>query len=318
MITFLNLKNSLKEREIPAFCIYGNDRWLKLKAVAVIRDAYGIEDDGFGVEKLDAPTYQRIENACCTGNLFGGKKLVLCENFVFPQGRQGAETADALSRLAESADSAFCLAFISETAAGFDKIGAFQTVCCDRLDASSVVKWIIAYGRKQGTEIDAFCAGKICDYCLQDMSRVEKETQKLIDFGEVTERSVEALVHKDTEFAVYDLSKVIANRDAGAAVELYKGLVASGEEPRGLFGLLYNFYRRAYYAKTTELSSDRIADLLSVKTFAIDRAKEVAARYKPMQLKRILDCFDDADKKLKAYADEDEVMTSLIFRLVTA
>lgn len=318
MITFLNLKNSLKEREIPAFCIYGNDRWLKLKAVATICSAYGIQDDGFGVEKLDAPTYQRIENACCVGNLFGGKKMVLCENFAFPQGKQCAEMVAALSRLTENADGSFCLVFVAETGANFDKISAMERVCCDKLDANSVAKWIVAYGKRQGVEIDALCARKIGDYCLQDMSRVERETQKLIDYGEVSVQSVEALVHKDTEYVVFDLSKTIANRDANAAIELYKGLIASGEEVRGLLGLLYNFYRRAYYAKTSDLSSERIAELLSVKTFAINRAREIAARYKPMQLKRILDCFDVADTKLKAYLDEDEVMTTLIFQLVSA
>ncbi len=317
MITFLNLKNSLKEREIAAFCLYGNDRWLKLKAVATICNAYGIQDDGFGVEKLDSPTYQRIESACCVGNLFGGKKMVLCENFVFPQGKQCAETIAALSRLTESADGSFCLVFLAETAANFDKT-TMEMVCCDRLDANSVAKWIVAYGKRQGVEIDLPCARKIGDYCLQDMSRVETETQKLIDYGEVSAQSVEALVHKDTEYVVFDLSKTIANRNANAAIELYKGLIASGEEARGLFGLLYNFYRRAYYAKTSNLSSERIAELLSVKVAAIDRAREIAARYKSMQLKRILDCFDVADTKLKAFLDENEVMITLIFQLVSA
>ncbi len=315
MTTFINLKNTL-QNEIPAFCIYGNDRWLKLKAVANICQAYRVEQD-FGMDRLDSPSYKMIEEACCTPLLFGGKKLVLVENFVFPQGKQGADIAASLSKLVESCDGTFCLVFVAESAVGFDKVKNLEPVCCDKLDSFTIVKWIIAFAKKQGVQVDQNCARKISDYCLQDMSRVETETQKLIDYGEVTVESVEALVHKDTEYVVFNLSKTISNKNANAAIELYKGLIASGEEARGLFGLLYNFYRRAYYVKTTDANTERLAQLLGVKPFAVDRAKEIAAKYKAMQLKRILDCFDKADVLLKAFLDENEVMITLILQIVS-
>lgn len=323
MIPFLQLKNSLTGNE-TSFCIYGNDRWVKLKAVQTVMDALGIDDDGFGVERLDAPSLAHLREACGTGSLFGGKKMVLCDNFVFPSGKQCAEAVAELSRLALALNEhdpngvlgGVCLVFLAETSANFDKT-TIQTVCCNKLDATSVAKWIVAYGKRHGAEIDPACARKIGECCLWDMSRVETETQKLIDYGEISLRSVDLLVHRDAEYAVFDLSKHIADRDAQAAVELYRGLTASGEEARGLFGLLYNFYRRAYYAKTSDLSTERIAELLSVKPFAAERAAQIASRYKAMQLKRILDCFDSADKKLRAFLDEDEVMIALIFQIVT-
>lgn len=315
MTTFINLKNTLT-REIPAFCVYGNDRWLKLKAVANICAAYNVQQD-FGVDRLDSPTYKQIAESCCTPTLFGEKKLVLCENFVFPQGRQSAETCESLTKLIGSCDGSFCLVFVADSLVGFDKIKNLEAVCCDKLDIGTIVKWIVAFAKKQGVSVDATCARKIADYCLQDMSRVETETQKLIDYGEVTVEAVDALVHKDTEYVVFNLSKTICDKNANAAIQLYKGLIASGEEARGLFGLLYNFYRRAYYAKTSDAPTESLAQLLGVKPFAVERAKEIATRYKPMQLKRILDCFDKADVLLKAFLDENEVMTTLILQIVS-
>lgn len=315
MITFLNLKSSLKEI-IPAFCLFGNDRWVKLKAVADIMKAYSISNDGFGVEKLDEPDYRQIEQSCLTGNLFGTKKAVICENFVFPHGKQMSETVEKLSRLIQSDDGSFCLIFLADTNSGFDKVAEITSVCCDKLDSSDIVRWIVAYGKRQGVIVDSTVARKICDYCLQDMSRIERETQKLVDYGEVSEQSVDLLVHRDTEFAVFNLSKTITAKNAGAAEELYRGLIASGEDPRGIFALLYNFYRRAYYVKTSDLSNEKLAELLNVKPFAVARAADIAAKYKAMQLKRILDLFDSADKKIKNFLDEDEVMTTLIMEII--
>lgn len=315
MISFLNLKNNLKVNQYAALCLAGKDRWVRHKALAAIMQTYNIPDDGYCVDSLEDATLKDVEMACCTPAMFCEKKLVSVEDFHFPQGKLFSDAADRLSRLISQCDGSFCLVFLSDEAQGFDKIAGLEIVDCDRLDSGSVTKWIIAYGKKQGVEISPICASKIGEYCLQDMARVENETKKLLDYGEVSVESVESLVHKDTEYAVFNLSKTISAKNTQAALEMYKGLISSGEEARGLFGLLYNTYRRAYYAKVSDLPTDKLAELLSVKPYAAEKAKELAAKYKPMQLKRILDYFSDADEKLKAFLDENDVMTALIMQI---
>lgn len=317
MITFLNLKNSLKGGNLSAFCLVGNDRWLKRKSLATIREFYGIEDDGFGVDKLDSPTYKQVETACCTPSMFATQKLVVVENFQISVGKQQTETVQKLEKLISECDGSFRLVFFADQGDFFSKINGLALVDCNKLDGMNVAKWVVAYCKKQGVEVSTACAAKIAEYCLFDMSRVSTETQKLLDYGEITPQTVELLVHKDTEFVVFNLSKTICAKNAQAALELYNGLIASGEEARGLFGLLYNTFRRAYYVKTTE-PTENLAELLGVKPYAVQRTKEIAANYKPMQLKRILNCFEDADCKLKSFVDETEVMTTLILQLVAA
>ena len=317
MITFLNLKENLKTNKFRAFCLYGADRWIVRRSVEYICEAYDVVDDGFGVDYLNNASYQDIQLACLTPSMFSAKKLVVVENFQIPFGKAGADFVANLTELIRLCDGTFCLVLESEHAQGLDKIEGLTLVNCDKLDGASVVKWIVAYGKRQEVEISTVCARKISDYCLQDMSRVASETQKLLDYGEVTTESVELLVHKDTEYVLFDLSTHIANKNAAAAIELYKGLIASGEDARALFALLYNYYRRVYYAKTSDASNDELATLLSVKPYAVQRAKEIAERYKPMQLKRILNLFEAADVKLKAFLDETEVMTTLIMQIVS-
>lgn len=317
VISFLQLREKLNN-SFTALALLGNDSWIKQKTLATVKQVYEVEDDGFSVDNLDAPTVDEIQYSCLTPSLVGGKKLVVVTNFSFPQGKQQQEWKKKLGTLFRQTDADYCVVFVSDNAKLMDGVECVETVDCNRLDTNNVVKWVVAFAKRQGLLCDVAAAKKLAEYCLCDMSRVATETQKLVDYGTLDEQSVELLVHKDVEYAVYDLSKLISQKNVTKALSSYKGLLAQGEENRALFGLLYNFYRRVYYVKTsTELSQDQIAEGLGVKRGAISFAKEVAAKYKPMQLKRALSAFVQADAKLKAFEDEDEVMTALVFKLCT-
>ena len=316
MIKFLELREKLKTVEYTALCLYGNDNFLRRKSIENVCEAYGVTDDGFGVDRLENPTTESIRYACLTPSMFCSKKLVVCEGFVFPEGSvKLAETKRQLSEIVEQGDGSFCLLFVADADKHFADCG-IETVNCNRLDKGSVVKWIVAYARRQGVTFDALCADRLATYCLLDMSRVAVETQKLIDYGDVSIEAIDMLVHKDAEYAVYDLSGAIADKNANRAMEIYRGLVARGEDPRALFALIYNFYRRVYYVKTSAFSDEETAAYLGVKAGAVNFAKETAERYKPMQLKRALDCLALADERLKSFVDEGEVMNILIMQLI--
>ncbi len=334
MIGFLEMRNTLSANEYPALCLFGNDGWVKNRALVNVCEAYGVEDDGFGIDRLDSPTLEDIALACFTPSMFGSKKLVLCQQPFFPEKKEDAygdkaksdkkrvsdkttELRQGLADILSKADGSFCLVFFADSDKNFVGINGLETVNCNRLDKSSVIKWIVAFCRKQGVAIDTFCADKIASYCLCDMSRVCVETQKLIDYGTINAEAIEMLVHKDAEYAIFDLSGAIANKNAAKAMEIYRGLVARGEESRALFALIYNFYRRVYYVKTSSFSTEEIAGYIGVKPASIGFARDTADRYKPMQLKRALDYLAQADARLKTFADENETMNLLIMQLIS-
>ncbi len=315
MIKFLEMREKLKNNAYPVLCVYGNDNWLRRKAIANICESLNVVDDGYNVDYLDNPVIADIKMACMTPALFCDKKIIVCENFVFPDGNKAQNVKQEIADIVKYYDGSFCLVFVADTEKNFD-IAGVETINCNHLDKDNVSRWIVSFCKRQQVSVDSLCAGKLAIYCLCDMSRVAVETQKLIDYGEFTLESIEQLVHKDAEYIVYDLSQVIAAKNGAKAIETYRGLVASGEEPRALFALLYNFYRRAYYVKTSDFPTTELAEYLGVRAGAVSFAKDTAAKYKPMQLKRALDCFKDADVKLKAFVDDNEVMTTLILKLI--
>ncbi len=332
MIKFLELKRSLAARRYNALCLYGNDEWVKRRALSNVCEAYGVQDDGFGVDWLEQPTAESLSLACMTPSMFCPIKLVVCQGPFFPEAKETpsggradnkkiaektAELRKSLCNLLDNADGSFCVVFLADSDKNFLNINGLETVNCNRLDKTDVVRWIVSYAKRQGVAVDNLCAQLIADYCLLDMSRISVETQKLIDFGEVTPQSVEQLVHKDAEFAVYDLSEAIAAKNARRATEIYRGLVSRGEEPRALFALIYNFYRRVYYVKTSAFSNDELARYLGVKPASVGYAKETASRYKAIQLSCALQYLAAADARIKAFADENEVMNLLIMQLIS-
>lgn len=313
MLKFLDLQNTIKKGDFAAFCIFGNDPWVRRKALSRICQWANVTDD-MGVDYLDNPSADDIAFACLTPSMFCSKKVVVCQNIANLDGKNNA-IKQKIAKIIQQYDGSFCL--VVETDSKPVEIDGMHAVDCNRLSASSISSWIIAYAKRQGVAVDGKCADLISAYCLCDMARVEMEIQKLIDYGEVTPQSIEQLVHKDAEYVVFDLSKVIANKNATRALELYRGLIASGEKHFALFGLLYNFYRRVYYAKISQCSVEEMASQLGVKVGAVGFAREFAQKYKPMQLKRALDYFAVADNKLKLFVDDDEVMTTLILQLVS-
>ena len=146
MIKFLELREKLKSHVYNALCVYGNDGWLKKRAVENVCAAYGIVDDGFGVDRLESPTLEDVTLACLTPSMFCEKRLIVCEDFVLPDGAaKFNEAKGKLAELMKQADGSFCLLILTETDKGFKEIDGIETVDCNHLDRASVIMWIESY-----------------------------------------------------------------------------------------------------------------------------------------------------------------------------
>ena len=319
MIKFLQFNSQLKTQTYPALCLFGNDEWVKHRALEYVFASCGVTQDDFAVDTLDAPSVDDIQTSCLTQSIFGDKRIVVCENFAFGKGNTETnkvkEAKAQLSKLIESCDGSFCLVFVTNEQNIFSGVRGLEFVDCNRLDSRSVEKWIVSYCKKAGVNIDPACTSKIATYCLNDMARVATETQKLLDYGEITLATIDLLVHRDVEQNIFNLSKHIANKNTAQALELYHELEQNGEEVMGMFGLLYNAYRRMYYLKTTKYSNDEYASYFGVKPNSLYFLKETADKYKPMQLKRALGYFAQTDALLRAHTHDDQAIEILIMQL---
>lgn len=96
----------------------------------------------------------------------------------------------------------------------------------------------------------------LAEYCLRDMSRISSETKKLVSFGEITRELVQQHVTKDVEYAVFDLSDAISEKNAAKSIEIIQALLNGGEDAVKIIITLYNFYRRMFYAATGDCGTE--------------------------------------------------------------
>ncbi len=316
MIKFISLKEKLKTGFFPLLVVYGNDLWLKEKAIENIVSSLNIAVD-FNVSKFnEAADVDAVFLACSTLPFIDSHRAVIVD-MNMPQGKKGQELKERLEKFALHPQQSCCLVINTDNPKPFESVKGVEMVDCTKLDTENIIKWITSYVRINKGTVDRLAAQTIAEYCLNDMARVSNEVEKLVGYSsDVTLDNVRLLVHKDMEYVVFDLGKAIAGKNVERSLSMISSLIEKGEEPRALFGVLYNFYRRMYYVKTAEGTTESKANLLQVKPFALKYVTEVAQNYKPMQLKKALELFLEADEKIKLFFNDRETLEFLVLQLL--
>lgn len=316
MIKFISLKEKLKNNFFPLLVVYGNDLWLKEKAIENIVGSLDITVD-INISRFEQTSdFDAVFMACATLPFMDRYRAVIAE-LIVPQGRKAQELKERLEKFAAYPQQSCCLIIVCDNPKPFETVRGAEKVDCSRLDTENVVRWITSYVRLNKGNIDRNTALKIAEYCLNDMARVSTETEKLVGYSpDVTQENVQLLVHKDMEYVVFDLGKAIAVKNVEKSLSMVSSLIEKGEEPRSLFSVLYNFYRRMYYVRTSEGSNESKAELLGVKPYALRYVAEVAAGYRPVQLKKALNLFLDADAKIKRFFNDRETLEYLVLQLL--
>ena len=175
---------------------------------------------------------------------------------------------------------------------------------------------MLAKLKKQGVQIALNALEKLIMYCNNDMSRISNEVEKLISYAsgrEIVEQDVELLVFQDKEYQVFELAEYISKGESEKALDLVYTLTSGGKASFSILGALYNNYRRALYvAVNKDKTDDEIAEMLSVKPYAIKMVKNQAQRFTPKKLKSIVDMLYDADRNIKMGKIKEDVAIKTI------
>ncbi len=317
MIEFLHLKSKVNSCFFPLLILKGNDEWVKSRAVTAITNSLDIEYDDMNIHHVDGGSIDDLMMICNTLPFFSPQKIVIVRNMIIGNDKNGARTVKMLNDYIDSSDNSCCLVLIVGDDKALSKV-AGETVNCNRLGDSDITKWITSVASSRNRTIDRGTASMISRYCIGDMGRVSSELDKLCvhSTSDIDSSMVELLVVKDTEYMVYDLSKVIAKKNTAVALDMLSALMRQGNDARSLLPMMYNYYRRMYYIKISKCDRDTLATQLGVKSGAIGYVKEVCDSYKPRQLLNALALFADADAKIKNFANEQDTMQLLVLQLV--
>ena len=195
------------------------------------------------------------------------------------------------------------------------------TVACVKQQPAFLSKWIVKEFSLLGKTITPSLANKIVEYSLMDMTKIFNEVQKLSsyigDLNEVTEKDVDAVVIKDTEYKIYEMTDFVGKRDFDKALAIVTDMLNNGEAPQRLLVSLYYYYRKLFHVAISNESDVDLATALSMKEYAVKKLRQQAKAFKVKSLKTAIDTLADADYAFKSGArDVDNAFMLSVFSLM--
>jgi len=281
---YTELKNSIKEGAQSVYLLEGDDAYFRLNGEQMIKDAFlqfpELNYTSYDGETMKGTALSELVAAVRNYPFMADMRIVKVTEF-YP-GESEYETY--LKNLFEDFPQTTVLIIVnSQSKKGVDlkRKRSVTYVDCNRADSETVAKWVYITLRRAGVSASVGVCENIAEYCLCNMARVSVEVQKIIDYkgaegGELTEKEADALVCKEAEYRLYELTNAAARGDCNKFCLVAEELVKkSGDEIFVLSGLL-NYYKNLLTVCLSRGSDAELAGILKMKEYAVKKSREQA------------------------------------------
>lgn len=305
------LKSRLQKKIEPSYLVQGEDILLYDKALELIKKAVNLtlEDFNFIVFDDDNFDADAVIDACETLPIGSDKKIVLLKNLTKINENFKKKLKDYIKKPVEST----CLVI-------FDFFNKFdfvisEKVSAKRLDDFSLKELIVADLHAHNKTITTDACQQLIEACCNYYSLIKNELDKLIscDNDQITTKTIDNLVCKETEFTVFELTDALSKRDSQKAVSLLNLM----EKDTKTFSLVLNHFRRLFFVAVSGLSDKELSELLNVKEYAITKARTLSKNFSKLQLKNIYEMLNDVDFYIKnGQMQTENALYYLIFNIL--
>ncbi|MBQ7913223.1 MAG: DNA polymerase III subunit delta [Clostridia bacterium] len=158
-------------------------------------------------------------------------------------------------------------------------------VDCARSDEETIKRWISITCKRAGIYADGITCGKLAAYCVNDMSRIAKETEKLIAYcaaqgeAKLTDEIVDGLVYPDSDYKIYELANALARKNYSEYMKIVKDLSTRGFNEAALLSALVSYFKGLYETSLCKGSDKEVAATLGIKEYAAKKNREQAAKF---------------------------------------
>ena len=169
-------------------------------------------------------------------------------------------------------------------------------VSFNTLDEKELSRWIAATLKKQGKKISAAACQQLFFTAGKDMTLLYQEISKLAAYtggaDTVTEKDIETVCVRSTEYKVFDMADVLLSGQGGKAMRMLEGLLRDGEQRLMLLSLLGRQCRQMCYVKAMAADGAQeyeIAGKIGLNSYVVQKLLGAARAYTLPQLKDIAD-----------------------------
>ncbi len=192
-------------------------------------------------------------------------------------------------------------------------------VDCARSDEETIKKWIYVTCKREGVYADGITCGKLASYCVFDMSRIAKETEKVLGYCKakglerLTDEVVDSLVYPDSEYKIYELANALARKNYTEYMKIIGDLSTRGFNETALLSSLASYFRGLYEVSLCKGSDKEVAAALGIKEYGAKKNREQAAKFKKEELLALYDAIYGAISDIKC----GEVTPASALKMVT-
>ncbi|MDR0696447.1 MAG: DNA polymerase III subunit delta [Christensenellaceae bacterium] len=314
--------DAIKASEDRAFLIDGDDPYWCDLALSFFINLISEENRSFNLNILDEPTdFSDILNAVETSSFLPGPHVVIVKNLTVTEpksskkagaapksegkSKKKTKTKEKNSDYIEAAiDAVFDKYLVFYNASGLPsnvkkKLTLIDAKKSDQFELRNIIT--AKFNGIGGIDQDAIAT--LITYTGGSMAKIDLEMRKLVSYcngNKVTLDDIENLVSDTEENQIYDFTGAITSGNKQTAMKILDKFVAAGVSYIYLLAALTNQFRRMYYVKIADRTDDKLADIFSVKQYAICKARELAKNYNSAVLSKNLLALIDAESNIKS------------------
>ncbi len=307
------LKTRLKEGLSNCYIMSGDDYELYLRAFNMIYNRAQLNLPDFNMVKFDDENYTMIGviNACEVLPMGDNYRVILMKNI-----EKISENDKKMLNSYLDNPSPTSILIIFDFYGKLGSVKNAQLVDCNKFDRATLTNVVAREIEKKGKQISGEGLEKLIDYCGGSLTRIMSEIDKLVyyDLDEqlITASLIEKMVVRDDEVIIYELTDALGQKNGDKALKCLEKL-----KKEGIFGLISNHFRRLFFIAISDLPDGELANLLSVKEYAIKKQRMQVKNFSIKQLKKIYSLLEEVDYMIKSGAMlQDNALSYLILSIL--
>lgn len=297
---YVDFKKYTEEHGVcPVYLFEGEDAYFREGGVALLLRRF-VADKTLDYASFEGASLKNnaaaFSAACASYPFLSEKRLVRVTEW-YPSEKE----YDALLKpLTENSAPNTVLAVVNslKSKAGTVKLSAKKGVTavdCAKADEPTLVRWIYLTLKRAGIDCDAETCARVSEYCVHDMSRIAKETEKIVSYcaakGEthVNDSLVDEIVYPDGEYKIYELSNALSSGDGDKFERIAAELFTRGFDETALLSSLNSYFRTLYEVSVAPGGEKEIAAALGMNEYAVKKTRRQAAAFGKS---KVLKCYE--------------------------
>ena len=188
-----------------------------------------------------------------------------------------------------------------------------------KLTPAAVKSKLVSWASKRNVVLSPKMADILVEYCGTDLNRLRAELYKLCayagDGGEIKKEDIDALVTRDLESRIFDLSNAVINRRAAEAFKVLDRLLYNKEDEIRIISVLASSYVNIYRARMAIKSGARTAELKKWFTYSdaqLRYAERDSRNTTTAALRKSINAIAQTDMALKSTRTSKRLLLELL------